>query len=443
MNEKTHVDLVLSAPWIVPIIPEGRVLEDCSIVIHNGIITALCVTDQVEEHYTPTEWIKLPEQVLMPGLVNSHCHLAMNLLRGYADDSSLDKWLNEYIWPAEKAHVNEEFVADGTKLAIAEMVSSGTTCFSDMYFYPEVVAATAYEVGMRAQICFPILEFSNAWAQDAEEHIHKGLKVGDNYRSNDLIQIAFGPHAPYTVSDETLTRVRTLANELQSQIQIHLHETKHEVEESIKTSGVRPLNRLHDLDILSPSTQCVHMTQTSPEDIETLALTGSHVVHCPQSNLKLNSGLCPTQALLDAGVNVSLGTDGAASNNNLDMFAEMKTAALIGKIAADNASAVSAQTALEMATINGAKTLGLDSRIGSLQPGKQADIIAVDFSVLQSLPIHNVISHLVYSTSGQQVTHAWVSGKNLLKDKQLTKISKEDLKSKAKKWRDTIQNTKN
>ncbi len=441
MNDKKTVDLIISTPWIVPIIPKGRVLEGCSLVVDNGVISALCATEQVEHHYEPAEWVKLPNHVLMPGLINSHCHAAMNLLRGYADDTSLDTWLKERIWPAEQAHVCEDFVTDGTQLAIAEMIATGTTCFSDMYFYPEAVASVANDTGMRAQVCFPILTFANAWAQDAEDHLRKGLKLSDNYRSNDLINIGFGPHAPYTVDDDSLRRIATLSNELQAPVQIHLHETKQEVDNALKESGKRPLERIHELGILSPSTQCVHMTQISDKDIEALVSTGSHVVHCPQSNLKLNSGLCPTQKLLDAGINVSLGTDGAASNNSLDMFAEIKTAALVGKLAADDASAVSAQTGLEMATINGAKTLGLESSIGSLQPGKQADLIAVDFSTVNAMPVHNVISQLVYSTSGQQVSHSWIAGKALLKDRKFTTFSIEKLKTKVNYWEETLQKT--
>ncbi|WNO07879.1 TRZ/ATZ family hydrolase [Teredinibacter sp. KSP-S5-2] len=438
MESRQIVQLIISPRWIVPIVPRGRIIEGCSLIVDQGVIQSICPTHEVEKKYQAKEHIELKGHALLPGLINVHGHLAMSLLRGYADDLALEPWLQDHIWPAEKQWVSEEFVRDGTQLAIAEMLSSGTTCFSDMYFFPEEAAAVTKEMGMRAQFCFPILDFPSNWAQTADDYIHKGLKLHDDYRSNDLINVGFGPHAPYSVSDEALSRVAVCAEELQAPIQIHLHETAHEINESVERYGKRPIERIYDLGLLTPNTQCVHFTQSNEQDIELLKASGSHIIHCPESNLKLNNGICSTQQLIDAEINVCLGTDGAASNNDLDLFGEMRTTALIGKLQANNPSAVDATTVLEMATINGAKALGMESLIGSLTPGKQADMIAVDMSAINTLPMYNILSQLVYAAKSTQVSHTWVAGKLLYQNTGFSKISKAGLREKAQLWHSRI-----
>lgn len=428
------IDLLISAKWILPIVPQSRILEDCCIAVDKGVILGLHTRKEGQLLYDARQTLDLPKHVLMPGLVNAHGHAAMSLLRGFADDLPLHEWLNEHIWPAESRWVSEEFVRDGTELALAEMLRSGTTCVSDMYFFPETTAAVAHRAAVRAQVNFPVLDFPTAWGSGPDDYIHKGIELLDTYKSSQLISIGFGPHAPYTVSDEPLQRISTLAEELQAPIQIHLHETAGEVDDAVRATGLRPIERLNRLGLLSPLTQCVHMTQLTDADIETVATSGATVIHCPESNLKLASGLSPVQKLLDHGVTVALGTDGAASNNDLDMFGEMRTAALVGKLSANDAAAVSAETALYMATLGGAKALGLDGCIGSLEPGKAADMIALQLDDLSSAPLHHLASQLVYTASGHKVTHSWVNGKLLMRDRQLLTLSENEILAKTHQW---------
>lgn len=432
------VDLIINARWIVPIIPQDRVLEGCALVVNKGNILALLPQNEAAKRFDAKQTLDLSDHLLMPGLVNAHGHTAMSLLRGYADDQPLHTWLNEHIWPAEGRWVSEDFVRDGTELALAEMIRSGTTCFSDMYFYPEQAAQASLDARIRCQLAFPLLDFPTAWGTGPDDYMHKGLALHDNFRSNPLINIAFGPHAPYTVSDAPLRKIAVLSQEMDMPVHIHLHETSQEVVESLEKFGVRPSQRLMALDLLSPLTQCVHMTQIDATDIQLLQQTGAHVIHCPESNLKLASGFCPVEQLNQAGVNVAIGTDGAASNNDLDLFSELRTAALLAKTVAQDAAALNAHAALRMATINGAKALCMDDRIGSLEVGKSADIIALDLSELEMQPIYNPASQLVYTHAGQRVTHAWVEGRALLLERQLQTLNEREIASKARWWRKQI-----
>lgn len=434
MSSVRQVETIISAPWMIPIEPAERVFKDCSVVIDRGRIVAVVPTEGLHQRYTSANHIQLPKHVIMPGFVNAHGHGAMSLLRGFADDKPLHTWLNEHIWPAEGRWVSEQFVRDGTELAVAEMLKTGTTCYSDMYFYPEAAAKVSQTSGLRAQITFPILDFPTAWASEADEYIHKGLALHDDYRSFERISIGFGPHAPYTVSDEPLRRVATLANELQAPIHIHLHETADEVTQAVKEQGKRPIQRLYELGVLTPYSQCVHMTQVNDDDLDLLQKTGASVIHCPESNLKLASGLCPVQWLLDNGVVVGLGTDGAASNNDLDMLGELATAALVGKHAAADATAISAHTALTMATLGSARALGLDADIGSIAAGKAADIIALELDDISFYPSYDLASQLVYNNRKARVTHSWVAGKSLLRDGLLTTLNEKDIRAKALDW---------
>ncbi|MDH5171524.1 MAG: TRZ/ATZ family hydrolase, partial [Gammaproteobacteria bacterium] len=370
-------DTLIHPGWIVPVLPTGAVLENHSIAITGDRITALLPRSEAGG-ITAGRVLELPGHALLPGLVNSHGHAAMSLLRGFADDLPLMPWLEQHIWPAEAAHVSAGFVRDGVELAIAEMIRSGTTTFSDMYFFPDACAETAQRLGMRCQITFPILDFPTVWARDADEYISKGLALRDAVKHSALVTVGFGPHATYTVSEPNLVKVATLAAELDAAVQIHLHETRGEVLLAVEQNGERPLDSLYRLGLLGPRTQCVHMTDLGDQDIALLAATGAHVVHCPQSNMKLASGTCPVGKLLAKGVNVALGSDSAASNNDLNLFGEMQSAALLAKLQGGDASALPASAALEMATINGARALGLEDLIGSLEPGKLADLIAVD-----------------------------------------------------------------
>ncbi|MGH1371036.1 MAG: TRZ/ATZ family hydrolase [Cellvibrionaceae bacterium] len=436
--EQQLVDTLIHARWIIPVVPVDTLLNDCSIAIQDGQIIAILPTAEAKRRYSARNTQELKQHLVIPGLINVHNHAAMTLLRGYADDKPLKQWLEEHIWPAEGQWVDENFVADGAKLSAAEMIRSGTTTFSDMYFFPEETAKVALEAGMRCQLAFPILDFPTAWGQGPDDYIHKGLALHDDYRSHPNINVVFGPHAPYTVSDEPLQRIATLAEEMQCPVQIHLHETQQEVDEAVEQSGERPIERLNRLGLLSPLTQCVHMTALSPNDIELLSQTGAHVVHCPESNLKLASGFCPVKDLQAAGINVALGTDGAASNNDQDLLGEMNTAALLAKGVSGDASAVSAHEALRMATLNGAKALGLEASIGSLEVGKQADITAIALDQLEQSPLYNPISALSYSNVSRQVSHVWCDGQLLLADRELKTLDAKAIQDAASQWQTRI-----
>lgn len=434
----TKIDTIIHSTWIATVDPENTLQQDYSIAIHEGRIHDLLPRQQLLSKYSTDVEIDLDNHLLIPGLVNTHTHSAMTLMRGLADDLPLMDWLNNHIWPTEQKHVSAEFVYDGSLLACAEMIRGGTTCFNDMYFFPEETARAVEHAGMRAKLGLILIDFPSAWAKDADEYLAKGIELHDQLHSNSLISTAFAPHAPYTVSDEPLKRVATYAEELDIPIHIHLHETAHEVEQAVSESGKRPIERLNDLGLLSPRLLTVHMTQLTDDEVQLIAETGAHVLHCPESNLKLASGFCPSYKLQQAGVNVTLGTDGTASNNDLDMIAEMRTAALIAKAVASNASALPAEETLRMATINAAKALGLDSDIGSLEIGKSADITAVDLSAIENQPVYHPVSHLVYSAGRENVSNVWVAGNHLLKDRQLTTLDVNSILEKARDWQKKI-----
>ena len=428
------VDTLIHARWIIPIEPESVTYEYHSLAIDSGKIIDLLPTALANQKYQGTTTENLENHALLPGLINCHTHAAMTLMRGIADDLPLMDWLQNHIWPLEQKWMSEAFVKDGTDLAIAEMILGGTTCFNDMYFFPEITAAQAIHHGIRAKVGLIVIDFPSVWAQNSDEYIEKGLALHEQLRLSELCSTAFAPHAPYSVSDEPLQKIRTLADELELPIHMHVHETRYEVEQAQAQTGQRPLQRLQELGLVNPSLIAVHMTQLSDEEITLFAESGAHIVHCPESNLKLASGFSPIARCLAAGINVALGTDGAASNNDLDMLGEMRTAALLGKAVAGDAGAVPAMTALRMATINGAKALGLDACCGSLSVGKAADVIAIDLNHLETQPLYCPVSQIVYAASRQQVTDVWVAGKQLLKQRQLTTINMDNLKAKIAEW---------
>jgi 5-methylthioadenosine/S-adenosylhomocysteine deaminase len=436
------VDLLLFARWVVPIVPADTVLDHYGVAVLNERIVAICPRNEALQRFAPARQVELPEHVLMPGLVNAHGHAPMSLLKGMANDKPLQDWLQQDIWPTEKRWVNAEFVYDGAQLAIAEMLLSGTTCFSDMYFFPEAVAEASRQAGLRAQLAFPVLDFPTVWGSGPDHYISMGTALFDQYKNSSLVHIAFGPHAPYTISTQQLERIAMLSEELQAGVQMHVHETAGEIEQAIQLNGQRPLRMLRDIGLLNPRMQCVHACHLNDDDIEDLALTASHVVHCPDSNLKLASGMCPVVRLDAAGINVALGTDGSASNNDLDLFSELRSAALLAKGVSGDATALPAFKALEMATINGARALGLDEQIGSLEVGKLADMIAIDLDHLRLQPVYHPVSQLVYNQVSDRVSHVWVGGKSLLADGQLHTLDTEAVRAKALAWADKISGAK-
>ena len=431
-------DTLIEARWVIPVEPEDVVLEHHTVVIDAGRIQAILPHAHARTDYTAKESVALGEHVLLPGLVNAHTHAGMTLLRGFADDLPLLRWLEEHVWPVERRWVGEEFVRDGTTLAIAEMLRGGTTCFNDMYFYPGETGHAAAAAGMRCVLGMIVLDFPTVWASDAGEYLARATEIHDEFRRNPLVDTAFAPHAPYTVSDEPLERIRILADELDVPIHIHLHETAGEVDGALAQQGLRPFARLDRLGLVSPRLMAVHMTALEPGEIDRLAECGAHVVHCPESNLKLASGFCPVAGLHAAGVNVALGTDGAASNNDLDMIQEMRTASLVAKAVAGDATAVPAHQAIAMATIAGARALGREEAIGSLVPGKSADVIAVDLAAVESQPVYDAASQVAFCASRRQVSHAWVAGRALLREGALLTVDEEQILERAERWRRRI-----
>lgn len=433
------VDLLLAPRWLIPIEPEGVVLEAHALIVDDGRIVAVLPRNEAQSRYQPRQSIELPQHALLPGFVNLHTHAAMSLLRGIADDLPLMDWLQNHIWPAEGAHVGAAFCEDGLRLAFADMIRGGTTCVNDMYFFPDATARIAVEAGLRATVGLIMFDFPTAWGTGPDDYLHKGVALHDQLKNEPLIRTIFAPHAPYTVSDAPLLKLRQYATELGIGIHMHVHETAHEVESAVAASGKRPWARLKELELLGPDFIAVHMTQLLDAEIAEAAEYGVHIAHCPESNLKLASGFAPIDKLLRAGVNVGIGTDGAASNNDLDLLGETRSAALLAKAVSGNPAALPASTALRMATLGGAKALGLDSEIGSLLVGKSADCIAVDLNTAATQPVYNVLSQLVYAASRDQVSDVFVAGRALLRNRQLTSLDESAAIARAGEWQQKIR----
>jgi 5-methylthioadenosine/S-adenosylhomocysteine deaminase len=437
-----HEPFLLRPRWVVPVEPAGVVLDAHAVLVRDGRIEAVLPQAQAAELHPAVPALDLPEHVVMPGLVNAHTHAAMTLMRGIADDLPLMRWLTEHIWPAEMKHVSPRFVHDGTLLACAEMLLGGTTCFNDMYFFPEATLEAALEAGIRASLGAIVIEFPSAYAADPDDYLQKGLALRDRYRDHPLLSFCLAPHAPYTVSDASFRKVAKLSAELDIPVHLHVHETLDELERSGAEHGARPIERLRRLGLLGPNLIAVHAVHLLPEEIELLAKHGCSMVHCPASNLKLASGFAPVAALLAAGVNVALGTDGAASNNRLDMFAEMRLAALLAKAVAHDAQAMPAHAALRSATLGGARALGLDDKLGSLVAGKAADLIAVRLAGPELQPCYDPVSHLVYAAGRENVSHVWVAGKLVVEEGKLHSPALASLDSSSNLWQNALQTLK-
>ena len=429
-----EVDLVIEAGWVIPIEPHGVALPDHAVVIHEGRIADLLPTSLALVSYLPRERVQRPDCVLMPGFVNAHAHNPMTLMRGLADDLPLMTWLQAHIWPAEAAVLGPEFVRDGTELAIVEMLRGGTTCANENYFFPDVSAATYHQHGFRSCVGLPIIDFPTPWARSDDEYFERALTVHDDWRGNPLITTAFAPHAPYTVKDASFERIALLARQLNLQVHCHVHETAQEIADSLSQYRQRPLARLQRLDLVNEQLIAVHMTQLTPAEIALCADQGVSVVHCPESNLKLASGFCPAAALHQAGVAMALGTDGCASNNDLDMLGEMRTAALLAKGVALDAAALDAASTLRMATLGGARAMALDEQIGSVEVGKQADLITLRIDLPEMQPLYHPISQVVYAGSRHYVRDVWIAGERKLADGALVTMDIVDVTRKARQW---------
>lgn len=434
----SRADLVIEARWVLPIEPQGVVLADHAVVVDAGRIVALLPIDVARAQYAAAEQVRLREHVLMPGLVNLHTHAAMSLMRGLADDLPLMQWLREHIWPAEAKHVSRDFVYDGTLLAAAEMLRGGVTCANDMYFYADAAAQAFLDAGMRAAVGLIAVEFPTGYAGDAEGYIERGLAVRDALRDQPRLSFCMAPHAPYTVSDRTFERLAMLAEELDLPIHLHLHESADEIATSVKEHGVRPIERLRALGVLGPRLIAVHAAHLDTQELDLFATHGCSVAHCPSSNLKLASGFAPVSAMLQRGINIGLGTDGAASNNRLDVLGEMRTAALLAKAVAGRAEALPHHDALRAATLGGAAALGMDAEIGSIVPGKWADLCAISLDRLELSPCYDVASHLVYCCARDDVTHVWMAGVASMADRRLLHVDNNGLKNRVFLWHNAL-----
>lgn len=433
-----QIDTLIQARWIVPVEPENVALEHHALAIDDGEILAILPVDEARQRYQARETTLLPQHVLLPGLVNLHTHAAMSLLRGYADDKPLMSWLQDHIWPAENRHVSHRFVRDGTLLAAAEMLRGGVTCFSDMYFFPGATAEATLKTGIRAALGLVVFEFPSTYASDADDYLAKGLALRDRLREEPTISFCLAPHAPYTVANRTFERIAMLAAQLDLPIHTHLHETRGEIEESLRLYGMRPLQRLHRLGLTGSGLIAAHGVYLEAEEIALLAEQGATIAHCPTSNMKLASGIASIATAIKQGVNIGLGTDGAASNNRLDMFQEMRHAALLAKVSTMDASVLPAHEVLRMATLNSARALGLGDRIGSLLPGKLADLCAVSLNDWILQPCFDPVSHLVYVAGREQVSHVWVGGEKRLINATLSGQDMTELMDIAALWQNSL-----
>lgn len=434
-----HCDALITPRWCIPVEPAGTVLEDHAVAVADGRIAAILPRAEAREAFQPSVVIDRPGHVLLPGLVNTHCHAAMTLFRGLADDLPLEAWLREGIWPVERRFVSAELVRDGTELAVAEMLRAGVTCFSDQYFFPEIVAETAVDLHIRAVVGTPVVDLPTAWADDLAEYLNKGTDlVHDRYADHPLISTCFAPHTTRALTDAAFTELRVLADQLDVPVQIHLHESASEVAQSVAATGRRPLERLDDLGLLNASLLAVHAVHVTPDEIRQLAAAGASVAHCPASNLKLACGLAPAAALIEAGVAVGVGTDGAASNNLLDVLAEMRLAAMLAKVSAGDGAAIPAEQALRMATLDAARALRRDHEIGSIEAGKWADLACIDMQRFNTQPLYDPVSQLVYATRADQVSDVWVAGRHLLDRGELTTINRDSIFRRSDEWRRRI-----
>lgn len=432
------IDLLIEPRWLIPVEPQGVVLEGHAVAIERGAILAVLPLAQARERFAPRERVELARHALIPGLINAHTHNPMALMRGLADDLPLMEWLQGHIWPAEARALSAEFVRDGVEFAVAEMLRGGTTCCNENYFFPDVQAATYRRLGFRAMVGLPVIEFPTAWAASRDEYFEKGLTVHDEYRSEALIGTALAPHAPYTVADASFERIRVLSDQLDLPVHLHLHETAQEIDDSRREHGARPFARIQSLGLVNDHLIAVHMTQLTDAEIAACAEAGVSVVHCVESNLKLASGFCPAEKLRRGGVNLAIGTDGCASNNDLDMLGEMRSAALVAKAVAGDARALDAAATLRAATLGGARALGWEARIGSIEVGKQADLAAIRLDDLETQPLYDVTSQIVYAAGRHQVSDVWIAGRRQLRDRALTGLDASELMDKARRWRERL-----
>lgn len=428
-----RIDTLISARWLIPIEPRGCVLDQHAIAIRQGRIVALGPATQLEARFDPQARVDRPHHVVLPGWVNTHTHAAMTLLRGAVEAADLRSWLEHEVWPLERRWMDAEYVRDGTELAIAELLRGGTTCFADMHLFPEVIAQAASDTRIRASVGLPIFDIPTVWAGSADEYFRKGLKLHDEYRDDPLITTVLAPYSATALSEATLLRVRRIADELELPITMHVNESRAETERD----GERSIAKLDRLGLLSPLLTAVHLVHLDAAEMERCAAAAINIAHCPQSNLKLGNGVCPAAQLRALGANVTLGTDGAASNNDLDLLDELKTAALLAR-GVHSAHPMSAHDWLYCATLAGARALGLGEVIGSITPGKWADLCCIDLRHPATQPVHDVANTLLFSAGRDQVSDVWVAGRALLEQRRLLHLDEDELFARTARWQRRI-----
>lgn len=429
------VDLVVRGGTIVTMNERGDVIEDGAVAVHRGRIVALGKRVDIEKSYAGRETIEARGRVVMPGLINGHTHVPMTLFRGLADDLDLNEWLTKFIFPAEAKNVTEDFVRVGTRLGLAEMIRGGTTTYCDMYYFEDAIADETAKAGVRGVLGETVIDFPVADNKTFAEAMTYTEKYIEKWRGHALITPAIAPHAPYTVSEEHLKAVRDLSNRLKATIVIHVAETRKEVEDVTRDHNASPVAYLARIGFLYDRVIAAHTVHLTTEEIELLKRLGTGAVHNPQSNMKLASGVARVPEMLRSDVALGLGTDGAASNNDLDMWEEMDTAAKLHKLTTNDPRVVAAREVLEMATIRGARALHLEREIGSLERDKRADLIVVDMDALNQTPIYNVYSHLVYATKAADVRTVVIEGRVVMRDRRLLTLDEEAIKRDARAYR--------
>ena len=435
-----RVQTLLHAGWVMPMAPKGAVLAQHSGLIDEGKVVAVVPTAETADVEAQTVY-NLPNQIVLPGLINAHSHAPMNILRGMGADLPLMDWLTTKIWPAEGKLMSPEFCYEGSLLAGEEMLRSGITCTNDHYFFPADVARGLNDAGMKCTVSAFFIGFPSAMAKDADEYYARAKEVLEQFQGHQKTRVSVGPHAPYTVDDATLIRCRDLADQYDTKIHMHIDETQSEIETSMKEYGMRPVERLQKLGFLSDRLVSVHTVHPDENEMQLLAKAGASVCHCPCSNLKLASGFAPIAHMMDLGVNIAIGTDSVASNDKLDLLGETRLAAMLGKAVSGEPTSMKVEDLLYAATMGGAKAIGWDDRIGSLEAGKDADIIAIDLAGVNTVPVFDAHTQLLYSAGREEITHVWVDGELVVKKQQcvelrhLTNIKAHEL---AQKWQNRV-----
>ena len=432
------MDLIIRGGTIVTMDGSRRVISNGSVAVHNGRIAAIGKAADIDRNYAAREVINGAGKVIIPGLINGHTHVPMTLFRGIADDLDLQEWLTKYIFPAEAKNVTEDFVRVGARLGLAEMIRSGTTTYCDMYYFEDAIADETSKAGMRGVLGETVIDFPVADNKTYEEGLAYTEKFINKWRGNALIVPAIAPHAPYTVSEEHLKAARALSDKTGAPIVIHISETKREVDDSIKAKGASPVDYLNRIGFLNGRVIAAHVVWPTADELGLLKKLGVGIVHNPQSNMKLASGVAPVPEMLKENLPVGLGTDGAASNNDLNLWEEIDTTAKLHKLISKDPKVVTAEEAFEMATIRGARALHLEKEIGSIEKGKRADLVVVDLDDLNQTPFYNIYSDLVYATKSDDVRTVIIEGRVVMRDRRLLTLNEQTIKVDAHRYREQI-----